>query len=110
VTPRPLYLLRKPRFSYYVGGWLDPRVGLKVLRRAKSLASAGIRSPDRAARSIFIILTTLGLLIEALWYFYGQTNIDMRYYIEFLYDNYQILIFPTFMVTTAHSVLSSVAT
>jgi hypothetical protein len=48
---------------------VDPRVGLKVLRRAKSLAPTGIRSPDRSARSLFIILTTLGLLIEALWYF-----------------------------------------
>jgi hypothetical protein len=31
----------------WVGGWVDPTVGLDVLTKDKYLAIAGIRTPDR---------------------------------------------------------------
>jgi len=46
-TPRLLYPLERPG-TRCIGGWLGPRAGLVG---AENLAPAGIRSPDRPARS-----------------------------------------------------------
>jgi hypothetical protein len=40
---------------------VGPRAGLNILRRAKAVAIAGIRTPGRAASSLVTILTTLTL-------------------------------------------------
>ena len=46
-TPQPLYLQERPRI-HCIGSWVGPRANLDG---CGNLASTGIRSPDRPARS-----------------------------------------------------------
>jgi hypothetical protein len=46
-TPQPLYPRERP-CTHYIGGWVGPRAGLDA---CGNLASTGIRSPERPARS-----------------------------------------------------------
>ena len=44
---------------HYKEGCVDPGAGVDVLKKRSSLALPGIRTPNRPAHSLFIILTTL---------------------------------------------------
>ena len=52
LTPRPLSLREKPGTNC-IGGWVGPRAGLES---EENVASTGIRSPDRPARSKSLLL------------------------------------------------------
>ena len=48
-TPQPAYPRQRPG-THCIGGWVGPRVGLDVCGKFRP-PPAGIRSPDRPARS-----------------------------------------------------------
>jgi len=51
--------------THWIGSWVGPRAGLDVFRKQKHLLPLnGIRTPDRLARSIASIPTTLARLLD----------------------------------------------
>ena len=60
LTTRPLYPREKNLGTLGMGGQVDPRTCLYLWKRKeKSLVPTGIRAPDRPARSLVAIPTTL---------------------------------------------------
>jgi len=45
--------------THRIGRWISPIAGLDILKKTRVLAPAGIRTPNRPARSIVTILIAL---------------------------------------------------
>ena len=48
---RLFYFRERCPVQHFVGGWMDPRDGLDVLVKRKSLSPTEIQTPDRPSRS-----------------------------------------------------------
>jgi len=59
----PVALPSKRNADTHRIGWVGPSAGLDVLEKKKSLAYAGLRTPDRPARSLVTMSTELSRLL-----------------------------------------------
>ena len=50
--------------THWIVGWVDLKIGLDVLEEIKASCLRQIRSPDRQARGLFSIPTTLSWLLS----------------------------------------------
>jgi hypothetical protein len=65
----------KDQNNHGMGGWVSPRADFTFQYREKYIAPAGMQTPDRPARSLVPILTTLPrILIRTVEWRYSSTH------------------------------------